>query len=109
VTCNCHYYTCLGHLSQQDKKRNDTISVALPKEAKVSTYNVGANDVFCQKTLPILMSLKGRAHLFQIPIGYRERHWKSITIYNATEVSLQQKNVLMNKYLFINTEKRLKQ
>ncbi len=37
TTHDSHYHTCIGHLGQHDKIRNDPISVAPPKVAKAST------------------------------------------------------------------------
>jgi hypothetical protein len=31
MSCNSHYWTCLGHLGQWDTNRNDPICVALPR------------------------------------------------------------------------------
>jgi hypothetical protein len=36
VTCDIHYFTCLGHLRQSNANRNDIISVIPPKLAMES-------------------------------------------------------------------------
>ncbi len=48
-------------------------------------------------------------HIFKIAIDYVERHWKGITICNATEGSLKQNLCFNLQNKFLNTEERLKQ
>ncbi len=42
-------------------------------------------------------------HVFYFVIDFRGRHWKGILFYNATEVNLQQKNIvsMFKKYFWI--------
>jgi hypothetical protein len=91
VTFDCHYCTCLGHLGQQDTKRNHPICAVLPKVAKVSTYNVAANDVIAKKLCQCILTLMEQYICFRFLLVTESATEKGTTIYNATEVSLQQK------------------
>ncbi len=48
-------------------------------------------------------------NVFYIAIDCRGYYWKGMAIYNAIEVNLQQKIVLMNEKLFLNIAVGLKQ
>jgi hypothetical protein len=41
---------------------------------------------------------------FYIVIDYRMRHWKGFTINDANDDTLQQKNVLLNRNIFLKIE-----
>ncbi len=49
-------------------------------------------------------------HDFNIVTDYCERHWKGITIWNGTEVNLQQKRLFIEqKFIILDTAEMLRQ